>query len=65
MKKQNKSIKQAKDTIKLGILSNVGSVTVGSIGNNPSVTGPVNSALNLTNVGNLSKIGMDLVKRFK
>ena len=49
-----KSIKQAKDTIKLGIVSMVGSTAVGSIGNNPSITGPVNTALNLTNIGNVA-----------
>ncbi len=60
-----KSIKQAKDTIKLGIVSMVGSTAVGSIGNNSAITGPVNTALNLTNIGNVADIGLDLTKKFK
>lgn len=60
-----KPIKQAKDTVKLGIVSMVGSTAVGSIGNNPAITGPVNTGLNLANIGNVADIGLNLTKKFK
>ena len=64
----DKLIKQTIDTTKLGMISNVGLFSVGTLGGlSPSnnVTKQTSAGLNLINVGNTAKIGLDMIKKFK
>jgi len=68
----NKLMRQAKDTVKLGIMSNVGLGAVGSIGGikgmpaqASNITSLTGSSLRLANIGNLANIGMGIVNPFK
>jgi len=62
---QNKLMKGAKGTMKLGIVTGVGSSVIGHMGNiGPAaapVTGAVNSALGLAAIGNMAAVGMSIL----
>lgn len=62
---QKNLIQQAKGTMALGTLTTLGSYAFSRVGsNNPQVkptTDMVVAGLNLTNVGNLANIGMNIV----
>ena len=68
--KKNKYIKQVKDTIKLGVTSQVGLGTMGAIGSIPgmpknNVIGIAGTAFNLANIGNMANIGMNMFTKNK
>jgi len=61
----NKNIKNAKDTMKLGIGSMAGMGAIGAMSTMPgmpknNVAGIASAGIGLANVGQLSKTGMDL-----
>lgn len=62
---QDKLMEQAKGTLKLGTVTTVGSGVIGTIGGMvPGSEGSVstiNAALNLSNIGNLANIGMNIL----
>ena len=62
---QKKMMSGAKGTVKLGMVTSVGSLAMGSIGGNVPGAAPglaaANSALNLANVGNLAAVGMSII----
>jgi len=70
MKNTNIHMKQVKDTVKLGVGSMAGLSAVGAMGNLPGmptnqVASTTASAVNLANVGNLAKIGMNIIPKSK
>jgi len=68
-KYQDKLMGMAKGTIKLGIVTGVGSNVVSRLGSSvpaskPAV-GAINTALGLTAIGNMANIGMNLMPETK
>lgn len=64
---KNELMKNAKDTMKLGMFSQVGSYTMGSMGAMPGmpktpVPGMVNTSLGIMNTGQMAKTGMSVAK---
>ena len=61
----DKLMSGAKGTMKLGIMTGVGSLPMGSIGGSVPGAAPglaaANTALNLANVGNLAAVGMSII----
>jgi len=71
-KKKETLMDATKDTLKLGITSNVGLGAMGAIGNIPgmptqasNITGTVGAGLGLVNVGRLAKTGMTIADQFE
>ena len=69
---RNPLMKNAKNTIKLGMTSMVGMGAMGAIGSVPGMPAAAKNTaniagvgLNLVNIGQLSKTGMDLTKIIK
>jgi len=66
---QKKMMTGATGTMKLGVITGVGSYTMGAIGGNVPGAAPglasANAALNLANVGNLAAVGMSLIPEQK
>jgi len=67
-KKKNKYVGHAKDTMGVGVVSMAGLGAMGAIGSIPgmpaaagTVTGIAGSGLALANVGQLAKVGMDIM----
>ena len=48
-----------KNTVKLGMMSNIGGSVIGAFGGG-GATGSVMSAINLANIGNLANVGMNM-----
>lgn len=69
MKKEDRLLKDVKDSVKLGITSVAGLGVVGAIGSNvPGSSGiqsSVSTGVNLANVGQMGKVGINLAKSFK
>ncbi len=72
MVKKNKYIKHAKDTMGLGITSMAGLGAMGAMSSIPgmpaqagNVTQVASAGLTLTNVGQLAKVGMDIMPNTK
>lgn len=57
-------MKNAKDTIKLGVVSGVGMGVMGAMGAPANLTNTVGAGLNLANVGQLGKTGYSMAKMF-
>jgi hypothetical protein len=59
-------IKNAKNTIKLGLLNTTGMFAIGKISNGkfPALEGNINTGLQLTQIGQLSKNTLDLTNMF-
>jgi hypothetical protein len=68
MKKKNNLLQDAKDSIKLGTVSMVGLNITGQLGKSipgsSAIQSSVASGLNLANIGQTAKIGMNLTKMF-
>ena len=58
-------MQSAKNTVKLGMLTSIGSGVVGGLGASVPASAPavgaVNTALNLAAVGNLANVGMNIL----
>ena len=62
---KNKLINNAKDSLKLGIISGVGVSAMGSIpGINPGLLNTVSTSVNLANTGQLLKTGLGITSGF-
>lgn len=71
-KKTNELMKNAKDTIKLGVISQAGMGAMGAMTSVPgmpaqasNIAGVAGAGLTLANVGQLAKTGMSLTKLMK
>jgi len=62
---QDNLMDAAKGTMKLGVVTGIGSYAFGRVGQNHPVVRPVtssvNAALGLTAVGNLANVGMNII----
>ena len=57
-------MKNAKNTVKLGIVSGVGMGVMGAMGAPAGLTNTVGAGLNIANIGQMGKTGMDVAGMF-